>query len=85
LKNEFAGVAGGAGVQTAQLMVNLKVEAVIAGNFGPNALNILNQAGIKMVQAQGKVSDAALKYARGELKSLGPETVKTSGSASNKR
>jgi predicted Fe-Mo cluster-binding NifX family protein len=70
VENEFASATGGAGVQAAQKVANLGVEAIISGNFGPNAFTILDQAGVKLVQADGNVKDLALKYAKGGLKPL---------------
>jgi predicted Fe-Mo cluster-binding NifX family protein len=40
--------SGGAGVQTAQNLVNQAVGAVLVGNVGPNAFKVLNAAGIKV-------------------------------------
>jgi predicted Fe-Mo cluster-binding NifX family protein len=70
IDNTFGNSAGGAGIQSAQLLVEQGVEAVIAGNFGPNAFGVLEQAKIKLVQAQGNVEDAIMRYVRGELKPL---------------
>jgi len=42
----------GAGVQSAQTIVDQKVEAVITGNIGPNSLEVLNSSGIKIFQAK---------------------------------
>jgi predicted Fe-Mo cluster-binding NifX family protein len=39
---------GGAGVQAAQFAADQKVKAVISGDFGPNAFDALNAAGISM-------------------------------------
>jgi len=39
----------GAGVSTGQFIAEQKVEMVVAGNFGPNAVRVLESAGIKMV------------------------------------
>lgn len=75
VKNDFAAATGGAGVQAAQFVANQKVEAVIAGNFGPNAFGILDQAGVKVVQAQGTVRDMVMKYAKGELEPLDSSTA----------
>ncbi len=77
LKNEFAMAGGGVGVRVAQFLGELSVNAVIAGNFGPNAFSILNQAGIKCVQAQGKVKDIVIAFTKGELKELSSESVQT--------
>jgi predicted Fe-Mo cluster-binding NifX family protein len=40
---------GGAGVAAAQLAINQKVNAVISGDFGPNAAAALQAAGIQMI------------------------------------
>jgi predicted Fe-Mo cluster-binding NifX family protein len=68
--------AGGAGIQAAQYVGGLKPEAVIAGNFGPNAAAVLTQMGVKMVQAQGNAGEAVLKYMKGELKPTNTPTVR---------
>ena len=70
VQNQFAGAMGGAGIQAAQLVVNKGVQAVIAGNFGPNAFPILSQGGAKVISIQGiTVKDAVMKYLSGELSS----------------
>ncbi len=79
LDNQLASAMGGVGIQAAQFLANQGVEVVISGNFGPNAFNILNQAGVKMVQAQGNVKEAVLKYAKGELKPLDSASVNMFG------
>ena len=38
--------AGGAGIQAAQFVVNQGVDAVLSGNLGPNAYDVLNAAGV---------------------------------------
>ena len=43
---------GGAGTQAAQFLANQGVEAVISGDFGPNAFTALDAASIQMVSAQ---------------------------------
>lgn len=67
--NQFSAAIHGAGVQSAQWIVSQGAKAVISGNFGPNVTAILQQAGIDMIIAQGKVKDVVEKYLRGELKS----------------
>ena len=64
-----AQAAHGAGVQAAASIANAGVEYVITGHCGPNAFNILNEAGIKVVVgASGTVKEAVEAYKRGELK-----------------
>ena len=76
IPNEFAGAAGGAGIQAAQLVVNKEANAVIAGNYGPNAFPILNQAGVDVVSVQGiSVKDAVTKYLTEELKPIAQPTA----------
>lgn len=45
------GLGSGAGVATAQSLTDAGVDAVVAGNFGPNAVSVLRTAGIKMYAA----------------------------------
>jgi len=66
--NQFTSAIHGAGIQTGQWVVSQRAKAVIAGNFGPNVTAILQQAGVEMVVAQGKVKDAVEKYLKGELR-----------------
>ncbi|MBU4406080.1 MAG: NifB/NifX family molybdenum-iron cluster-binding protein, partial [Candidatus Altiarchaeota archaeon] len=75
IQNESASATGGAGIQAAQFIVEQKAEAVMAGNFGPNAARILSSAGIKMVPAQGNVKEAVMKYLSGDLKPVPDSTV----------
>jgi predicted Fe-Mo cluster-binding NifX family protein len=39
---------GGAGIQAAQFVATQKAEAAISGDFGPNAFEALQQAGVSM-------------------------------------
>jgi len=60
----------GAGISAAQKIVDKGVKAVIAGNFGPNAINVLNSSGIEVF---GGISDLTVNealemYKNGELK-----------------
>jgi len=67
----------GAGVAAAQLVVNKGAQAVISGNIGPNAFNVLSQTGIKIFTCPFGISvkEAVQKYLKGELK----ETATTVG------
>lgn len=48
IENPAASVGGGAGITSAQLMVDRGIEAVITGNVGPNAMNVLRTANIQL-------------------------------------
>ncbi len=49
IKNEHAEAQGGAGTKASQKMVELEVERVISGDFGPKAKEILEKFDIQMV------------------------------------
>ena len=83
IRNDSANSAHGAGIQAAQTIANAGVEAVITGNIGPNAFNVLTAAGIKTVTgASGSVRDAVKKYKNGQLVETERPTV---GNHSNMR
>ena len=46
--NKAQNASGGAGIQAAQSMIDNQVESVIAPQMGPNAWNVLQNAGIKI-------------------------------------
>ncbi|MDF2956457.1 MAG: putative Fe-Mo cluster-binding protein [Candidatus Alkanophagales archaeon MCA70_species_1] len=76
VRNESADAPGGAGIQAAQTVVSLGVEAVITGNVGPNAFQTLSAAGIRVFTgAHGTVKDAVEMFKRGELREAGGATV----------
>lgn len=69
IDNEAAALGGGAGTQAAQMIVEAGIKAVITGNIGPNALNILKVAGIKAYHCgPGTVRRALQTYQDGRLK-----------------
>ncbi len=69
VSNASAMATGGAGIQAAQNVAGMGVEAVITGNVGPNAFQTLSASGIKIVTgANGIVRDAVERYKKGELK-----------------
>jgi predicted Fe-Mo cluster-binding NifX family protein len=68
VENPNLSAGGGVGVQTAQMLADRIVEAVIAGNFGPKAFEVLSAAGIKTYSASGKkVSEAVELLNQGKL------------------
>ncbi|BCV21714.1 NifB/NifX family molybdenum-iron cluster-binding protein [Moorella sp. Hama-1] len=59
--NDNLAAGGGAGVATAQVLVNRGVEVVLTGNVGPNALRVLQGAGIKVYSTPASTVQAALQ------------------------
>ena len=68
IENPATMAPGGAGIQAAQLIAEKRVEAVITGDCGPNAHQVLSAAGIPVfVGASGKLPDVVEAFKRGEL------------------
>ena len=75
-ENKAMNTTGGAGIAAAQEIINLEVQAVFSGNFGPNAFLVLNQAGIKIYQVNGMiVQDVIDKFISGELLEINKSNV----------
>ena len=71
VKNEFAEKEGGVGVSVSQFLVDKVVEVVLTENIGPNALTVLNSAGVKVYRAGGlSVKEAIEKFLKGELEQI---------------
>ncbi len=67
VENSGAMSAGGAGIATGQLVAGKGAGAVLTGNCGPNAFNVLEAAGIKvMTGVSGTVQDAVEGYKSGK-------------------
>jgi len=67
--NASAMAGGGAGVSAGQVIAGKGVEAVLTGNCGPNAYQVLEAAGIKVITGvSGKVKDAIEGYRAGQFK-----------------
>ena len=49
IENSNAMAGGGAGIQTAQMLSEQGVKAVLTGNCGPNAFQVFNAAGIQVI------------------------------------
>jgi predicted Fe-Mo cluster-binding NifX family protein/predicted DNA-binding protein (UPF0251 family) len=65
----------GAGIQSAQNIVNSGASAVISGHLGPNAFRVLSSAGVEVYTAsQATVVEAIEAFERGKLSKLtGPD------------
>ncbi len=68
IQNPNVMATGGAGIQSAQLVVAEGVQAVISGSFGPNASRTLGAAGVQMYEGfSGTVREAIEKFKAGQL------------------
>lgn len=69
VSNPNVNVVGGAGIQSAQLVIEQGVDLVITGSCGPNAFRVLDAAGIKIFEgANGTVKEAIQAHKKGQLK-----------------
>ena len=67
IENSSAVAPGGAGIAAAQMIAGKGVEAVLTGNCGPNAYQVLSPAGIKVITGVlGKVRDVVQGYKAGK-------------------
>ncbi len=68
IKNPNVEVAGGAGINSAQLVAKEGAEAVLTGNLGPNATNTLSSLNLKtFLGASGTIKEAIEKFKAGKL------------------
>lgn len=66
----------GAGIQSAQLVANKGVEAVLTGSCGPNSFQTLQAAGVKViVGVVGTVQNAVIRYKTGQLQPISQPNV----------
>jgi len=72
LGNKNADAASGAGTGCAQLVLGKEVDAVISGQVGPNAYEVLKQGGVKIFIASQEMSatEAIDKFKNNELKQM---------------
>ncbi len=63
IENPNVDAVHGAGIQTAQSVINKDVGAVLTGDCGPNAQRVLQSSGIKVLTGiSGTVEEALLKF-----------------------
>ncbi len=83
IENPNIALGGGAGIQSAQLMSEKGVTAVLTGNCGPNAFNVFGQAGVQViVGVSGPVRSAVEQFKAGSFSSaLGPNVASHFGTS----
>ena len=71
LQNPGALAGQGAGIEAAQLVANAGAQAVIAGNYGPNAYHTLAAGGVEaLTGASGTVRQAVEAFKAGQLSAV---------------
>lgn len=76
LPNPAASQSGGAGIQAAQLVASQGAGAVLTGNLGPNAFDVLRAAGVLAYHVPGgNVRQAVRAFQAGALQPLGGPSV----------
>jgi predicted Fe-Mo cluster-binding NifX family protein len=70
IENKSTEQMSGAGISTAQLMAEKNVNAVITGNVGPRALDVLNQFKIGIYYGNGKIEEVLQEFIDGKLEKM---------------
>ena len=66
----------GAGIQSAQNVINKDVDVVITGHCGPKAFKVLSESGVKIfIVEAGKIVEIVEKFKKCELKELASADV----------
>ena len=74
--NPAMSAAGGAGIQAAQFVIDRGVEAVVTGNIGPNAFNMVHAGGVPVYLFPGGTVRAAVEaFSAGKLGTAGGANV----------
>ena len=79
IENKGAIQGHGAGIQAAQQIGELNIKAVITGNLGPNATDVLSKLSIKAYHSDGIAKEAVEKFIKGKLKEISEITAPHSG------
>jgi len=77
LENSAVRAGRGAGVAAAQIIASQKVEAVLCGGVGPNALSVLQLANIDIYLVKGnlKAEEALKEFQKGNLSKVNPSSI----------
>jgi predicted Fe-Mo cluster-binding NifX family protein len=71
MPNPAMNQGGGAGIQAAQFVVERGAQAVLTGNLGPNAFDVLQAAGVPgYLVAEGTVRQAVEAFQAGQLQPM---------------
>ena len=76
LENSSAMQSGGAGISAGQMIASKGVQAVLTGNSGPNAYQVLSAASIQVITGvSGKIRDAIQAYKSGQFQATSQSNV----------
>jgi predicted Fe-Mo cluster-binding NifX family protein len=76
MPNPAMNQGGGAGIQAAQFVVEQGAEAVLSGNLGPNAFDVLEAAGIPVyLISEGTVREAVEAFKAGRVQPIDSANV----------
>ena len=68
IENQSINAVGGAGINSAKVVIDAGAQAVLTGNCGPNAQRTLNAAGVKLYTGvTGTISGAIELFKNGSL------------------
>ena len=70
IKNENINQASGAGISSAQLIVEKDVKVIITKEVGPRALDVLNQFNVEIYSGEGIIKDILNDFIDGKLKRI---------------
>jgi len=71
IENLLSDQQGHTGINVAQSMVEKGINAVITGNIGPRALDVLKQFNIDVYLGNGIVKEVLQKFMKGKLEKIG--------------
>jgi len=75
VRNVGQALGNGAGIQAAQQILDLGVDAVVTGDLGPNAFRVLAAGGVRMfVGCTGTVKSAREAHKNGQLRETASST-----------
>lgn len=74
IENLATAQAGGAGITAAELVGNQGVTAVVTGNMGPRAFDVMAQLGIDVYQAEGTIEEVVGQFIKGKLEKISAAT-----------
>jgi predicted Fe-Mo cluster-binding NifX family protein len=76
VENPNISSAGGAGIQSAQLIANKGAKALLTGSCGPNAFQTLQAAGVEViVGVMGSIKEAVEQYKTGKFQPIAQPNV----------